>query len=128
VEAIERAIMSCLPVRALAAKTRDYLAGVSATRLKNICVVVIMGMLVWDAVLMFQAVSSSGTIPRYTLIHPARTVGSQGRQPDENGFLRFLDSVETDRAARKKIDSLLMARPGLVDSVRWLEQMASGGK
>lgn len=125
VEMIGRAIMNCQVVRALTAKTRAYLTGVEAGRMRTLCIVLIAGMLLGNIVLLFRAGKPSRASPQCPVIRPVVTAGAERRPTAAKAFGQAWDSLMADPATKKQWDSLLRLRPGLRDTLGQLKRMDS---
>lgn len=125
VEAIGRAIGNCQPVRVLTAKVKDYLTQMDTHRLQTICMVFIVGLLIGDVVLLFQAGDRTRAAPHYSAIRPVTTTRADRRPAAVKAFGEVWDSLMAEPATKKRWDSLLRLRPGLRDTIRQLERMDS---
>jgi hypothetical protein len=69
--------------------------------------------------------SSWKTTPHYSAIKAVRTVGAARSLPPSKAFTVIWDSLMADQPTKRRWDSLIRLRPGLMDTVRRLQRMDS---
>jgi hypothetical protein len=125
VELIYGAIMNCRMVRVWKAKVKGHLATTHPERMRRLCLLLMVGLLLSDVIMMIRADHRLWTMQHYSEIRPVTAAGAERRHPTGKAFGEIWDSLMADPASKQRWDSLLRLRPGLRDTLRQLERMDS---
>jgi hypothetical protein len=117
--------MNCRPVSSLMGKLFDRLGQSEAKRLRVICMLLVVGLLVADVVVIRRLGHAPWSVPHYSAIHPVTTIGVERRPEPGKAFSVVWDSLMADPVTKRRWDSLLQLRPGLRDTIRQLDRMDS---
>lgn len=124
VEVIGRSISNCRPVRSMVEKLKHWLAKADISQGQAIRLMVGIGGLI---VLLVLIGLGGRRTPHYSAIEAVKTLDAQPKQPRAKAFTVIWDSLMADPGAKRRWDSLIRMRPGLMDTVRQLERMDSAG-
>jgi hypothetical protein len=125
VEMIGRVMANSRVGKWVTAKVRKMIEQVEVGRLKMLCIALIVVMLVGDTIVLLRSGGRSGGGPDYSGMRSVKTAGTKRRSPESKGFGPVWDSLMADPETKRRWDSLVQVRPGLKDTVRWLERMDS---
>lgn len=103
----------------------NRIAQMAADRLRMLCIVFMVFLLICDTLLLFWPGDWSRASPHYSVIQPVRTGGAERRAATVRPFGQAWDRLMADSVAKRQWDSLLRLRPGLMDTLRQLKKMDS---
>lgn len=124
-EVIGQAILNSRPVRWLTDRGMNSITRMAAERLRMLCIVFMVFLLVCDTLLLFSPGDWPRASPHYSVIQPVLTGGGERRAATVKPFGQAWDRLLADSMAKKQWDSLLRLRPGLMDTLRQLKKMDS---
>ncbi|HEY4064120.1 MAG TPA: hypothetical protein VGM30_19575 [Puia sp.] len=125
VEMIGKALVNSRVGKWMTVKVRMMIEQTEARQLRVLCIVLITAMLTADTIILLRPGSLSRAAPAYSVMRSVRTEGMRSRPPEGKGFGPVWDSLMAEPETKGRWDSLLRVRPGLKDTVRWLERMDS---
>ncbi|HEV9038251.1 MAG TPA: hypothetical protein VGQ51_16565 [Puia sp.] len=122
VELIGKAIANSRPVRSVVQKLKHWLVQADISQGQAIRMMMAIGGLIVILVLIGLGRHMA---PHYSAIQPVVTLSRAPQQPRAKAFTVLWDSLMADPATKRRWDSLITLRPGLMDTVRRLERMDS---
>lgn len=125
VEMIGRAMVNSRVGKWVTANVKKMIEQTEGARLRVLCIVLIVALLIGDTIILLRPGGVSGVAPGYSVMRRVRPTGAKMRSPEGKGFGLVWDSLMADPETKCRWDSLLRVRPGLKDTVRWLERMDS---
>ena len=127
-EMIGRVMVNSRAGKWVTEKVRKMIEQTEVDRLRMICIVLMTVLLIGDTVVLLHPGGMSRAAPAYSGMRPVKTAGAKRPPPESKGFGPVWDSLMADAETKRRWDSLLRMRPGLKDTVRWLERMDSAGR
>ena len=124
-EMIGRVMVNSRVGKWVTAKVRKMIEQVEVGRLRMLCIALIVLMLVGDTIVLLRSGGRPSGGSDYSGMRPVMTAGTKRRTPESKGFGPVWDSLMADPETKCRWDSLLRVRPGLKDTVQWLERVDS---